>query len=119
MRGAGRALKAGKGPLTDCPRFQPLAGSPESMQLGYHGGALVAGVLWRADHWALRGASPRRWSWPGTQALGVRRARLRLLLTGLIMLAVVLLTALWAPSRQAGNRPPPPQQPQKVAVALA
>ena len=105
--------------MTDCPRFQPLEGSPESMHRRYHGGALVTRVLSLADLWALRGASPRRWNWPGTRALAVRRARLRLLLTGLIMLAVVLLTALWAPSRQAGNRPPPPQQPQKVAVALA
>jgi hypothetical protein len=105
--------------MTDCPRFQPLEGSPESMHLRYHGGALVAWVLWLARQWALRRASPRRWSWPGTQAPAVRRARLRLLLTGLIVLTVVLLTALWAPSRQAGNRPPPSQQPQKVALALA
>jgi hypothetical protein len=105
--------------MTDCPRFQPLEGSSETMHLRYHGGALVASVLRLADQWALRRARPRGSSLAGTQALAVRRARLRLLLTGLIMLALVLLTALWAPSRQAGNRPSPPQQSQKVAVALA
>jgi hypothetical protein len=103
--------------MTDCPRFEPVEGSPETMHLRYHGGALVTLVLALADQWALWRA--RHWSWPGTQALAVRRARLRLLLTGLIVLAVLVLTALWAPSRQAGNRPAPPQPPQKVAVALA
>ena len=101
--------------MTDCPRFEPLGGSAESMHRRYHGGALVSSVLWLADQWVLWRARP--WSWPGTQALSVRRARLRLLLTGMIMLAVVLLTALWGPSRQAGKRPSPAQQPQKVALA--
>jgi hypothetical protein len=105
--------------MTDCPRFQPLEGSAETMHQRYHGGALVTSVLWLADQWVLWRARPRRWSWLGTQALAVRRARLRLLVTGLIMLAAVVLMALWAPSRQAGTPPSPPPQPQKVALARA
>src|SRR5262245_21587727 len=101
--------------MTDHPRFEPLKGSPESMHLRYHGGALVAWVLWLGEQWALRRSAAEPWSLPGEQAGSVRRARQRALLTGLIMLALVLLTAVWAPGRQAGNRPPPPHQPPKVA----
>jgi hypothetical protein len=100
--------------MTDCPRFERLKGSSETMHMRYHGGCFVTWVLWLADQWALRRARVEHWGLPGTQSLPVRRARLRVLLTGLIMLALLLLTALWAPGRQAG-KPPPPQQPQKVA----
>jgi len=100
--------------MTDYPRFEPCKGSPETMHLSYHGGALVAAVLWLADKWAPRRSPAEPWS--GGQARGVHRARQRVLLTGLILLAVVLLTALWAPGRQAGNRPAP-HQPAKVAFA--
>jgi uncharacterized BrkB/YihY/UPF0761 family membrane protein len=101
--------------MTDYPRFEPCKGSPETMHLSYHGGALVASVLWLADKWALRRSLAELWS--GRQARSVRRARQRVLLTGLILLAAVLLTALWAPGRQAGNRPASPHQPPKVAFA--
>jgi len=105
--------------MTDHPRFEPLRGSPDTMHLRYHGGALVASVLRLADQWAARPAWPQRPRSPGKPARAVRRARLRALLTALIILGAVLLTALWAPGRQAGNRPSPPQPPQKVTVALA
>jgi hypothetical protein len=105
--------------MTDHPRFEPLKGSPETMHFRYHGGTLVGAVLGLADQWRLRRSLAQPWSLPGKPARSVRRARLRVMLTGLLMLTLVLLTVLWAPGRQAGNRPATPQQPPKVAFAPA
>ena len=41
----------GRLPMTDHPRFERLQGSAETMHRRYHGGKLVAVILWLADLW--------------------------------------------------------------------
>ena len=110
--------------MTDHPRFQRLEGPGEAMHDRYHGGGLVAFVFWLADLWLQR--RPRRWAWLPWQAcdlvgpaLGVRRARRRVLLAGVIMLAVVLAVTLWLPGKRDGGTQSLPRQPDKLALCCA
>jgi hypothetical protein len=87
--------------MTDQPRFERLQGSAETMHRRYHGGSLVAVILWLADLWvAWRRAGRGRFRSAAHSAedaeLNVRRARLRLLLTALMMSATVVGIALRA-----------------------
>jgi hypothetical protein len=106
--------------MTDHPRFERVGGPVETLHDRYHGGGLVAFVLWLADLWALRrplGWVSLPWRVPdaGSPALGVRRARRRALLTGVIMLAVVLAMTLWLPAKRDGAPQSLPRQPDKLA----
>ena len=108
--------------MTDHPRFERPQGPVETMHARYHGGGLVAFVLWLADLWTLR--RPLRWASPfwvvadaGHPALGVRRARRRVLLTGLILLAAVLAITLWLPGKREAS--PQSRPPDKLALASA
>jgi len=108
--------------MTDHPRFERLQGPAETMHARYHGGGLVAFVLWLADLWTLR--RPLRWASPfwgvadaGRPALGVRRARRRVLLTGLIMLAAILAMTLWLPGKREAS--PQSRPPDKLALCSA
>jgi hypothetical protein len=101
--------------MTDHPRFEPLQGSIETMHQRYHAGALVDFILGLADRYLERRKSwlDGRKAGSGHVSLGVRRARLRALLTAVGMGAVVMTLAL-------GGRPPahpsgPQPQPSKVA----
>jgi hypothetical protein len=111
--------------MTDHPRFVRPQGPAETMHQHYHGGGLVAFVLRLADLWLLR--RPYAWALPRWAAadgalpvaLGVRRARRRVLLTGAIMLAVVLVAALWLPARRDGSPHSLPRHPNKLALCCA
>ena len=122
--GAGGKPKEEAWLMTDHPRFERVEGPVETLHDRYHGGALVAFVLRLADLWALR--RPLRWAslpWrapdAGREALGVRRARRRVLLTGVIMLAVVLAVTLWLPGKRDGAPQSLPRQPDKLAFCPA
>jgi hypothetical protein len=122
--GAGGKPKEEAWLMTDHPRFERVEGPVETQHDRYHGGALVAFVLRLADLWALR--RPLRWAslpWrapdAGREALGVRRARRRVLLTGVIMLAVVLAVTLWLPAKRDGTPQSLPRQPDKLALCPA
>ena len=96
--------------MTDHPRFEPLQGPPERLHERYHGGALVGFVVGLVDRY-LEG----RKSWrdrcevrPGRASLGVRRARLRALLTAVGMGAAVMSLALGGrPAPHPGGGPAP------------
>jgi hypothetical protein len=102
--------------MTEHPRFEPVQGPIETMYLRYHGGALVGFILGLVDRYLERRKSwlERREVRPTRACLGVRRARLRALLTAVGMGAAVMTLAL-------GSRPPvhpgggPAPQPSKVA----
>ena len=109
--------------MTDHPRFERVEGPIETLYARYHGGGLVAFVLRRADLWLLRrplgwASLPRRARDAASPALGVRRARRRVLLTGVIMLAVVVAVTLWLPGKRDGGLQSLPRQPGKLALAL-
>jgi hypothetical protein len=111
--------------MTDHPRFARLQGPAETMHERYHGGGLVAFVLRLADLWLL--GRPFAWALPLRAAaaaalpaaLGVRRARRRALLTGVIMFAVVLAVTLWLPAKRDGSPHSLPRHPNKLAVCCA
>ena len=113
----------GRLPMTDHPRFERLQGSAETMHRRYHGGNLVAVILWLADLWmAWRRVGRGRFRSAAHNAdnaqLNVRRARLRMLLTGLIMSATVAGIALraGAADARAGKGYLMPQQHAKAAA---
>lgn len=96
----------GRLPMTDHPRFERLQGSAETMHRRYHGGNLVAVILWLADLWmAWRSVGRGRFRSaahnPDNAQLNVRRARLRMLLTALLMSATVVGIALRAGAADA------------------
>ena len=111
--------------MTDYPRFARLEGPAETMHQRYHGGGLVAFVLRLADLWLL--GRPFAWARPlwaaadtaHPAALGVRRARRRVVLTGVIMLAVVLAVTLWLPAKREGSPHSLPRHPNKLVVCCA
>ncbi|HEU0060105.1 MAG TPA: hypothetical protein VFR19_09535 [Hyphomicrobiaceae bacterium] len=116
--------------MTDHPRFERLEGPAETMHGRYHGGGLVAFVLWLADLWTSR--RPLGWvrgwasdwtrpPWRAADAVapGVRRARRRLLLTGMIMLAVVVVMTLWLPGKREASPQSQPRPPDKLALGRA
>lgn len=109
--------------MTDHPRFERLGGPAETMHDRYHGGGLVAFVLWLADLWLQRRPLSRAWlPWQLSDlgpAPGVRRARRRVLLAGVIMLAVVLVATLWLPGKRDGGTHSLPRQPDKLALCSA
>ena len=112
----------GRLPMTDHPRFERLQGSAETMHRRYHGGNLVAVILWLADLWmAWRRPARGRFRSAAHNAdnaqLNVRRARLRMLLTALIMSATVVGIALraGAADARAGKGHLLPQQHAKGA----
>ena len=102
--------------MTDHPRFEPLQGPPERLHERYHGGALVGFVVGLADRYLERRKSwlDRREVRPGR--LGVRRARLRALLTAVGMGAVVMTMTLALGGGRPGTHPGggPALQPSKV-----
>ena len=113
----------GRLPMTDHPRFERLQGSAETMHRRYHGGNLVAVILWLADLWtAWRRVGRGRLGSAAHNAdnaqLNVRRARLRMLLTALIMSATVVGIALraGAADARAGKGHLLPQQHAKAAA---
>jgi hypothetical protein len=110
--------------MTDHPRFERVEGPVETLHDRYHGGGLVAFVFRLADLWVLRRPLPWAslpWRTPDADspALGVRRARRRVLLTGVIMLAVVLAVTLWLPGKRDGAPQSLPRQPDKLAFCPA
>jgi len=110
--------------MTDHPRFERVEGPVETLHDRYHGGGLVAFVFRLADLWLLRRPLPWAslpWRTPDADspALGVRRARRRVLLTGVIMLAVVLAVTLWLPGKRDGAPQSLPRQPDKLAFCPA
>ena len=113
----------GRLPMTDHPRFERLQGSAETMHRRYHGGNFVAVILWLADLWmAWRRVGRDRFHSAAHNAdnaqLNVRRARLRMLLTALIMSATVVGIALraGATDARAGKGHLLPQQQAKAAA---
>ena len=113
----------GRLPMTDHPRFERLQGSAETMHRRYHGGNLVAVILWLADLWmAWRSVGRGRFRSaahnPDNAQLNVRRARLRMLLTALLMSATVVGIALraGAADARAGKGLLLPQQHAKAAA---
>jgi len=125
VTGAGGKPKQEALLMTDHPRFERLEGPAETMHHRYHGGGLVAFVLWLADLWLL--GRPFAWALPlrltadaGLPAApGVRQARRRLLLTSLIMLAVVLAVTRWLPAKREGSPQSLPRHPDKLALCRA
>jgi hypothetical protein len=103
--------------MTEHPRFEPVQAPIATMYLRYHGGALVGFILGLADRYLERRKSwlERREVRPARACLGVRRARLRALLTAVGMGAAVMTLALASrpPVHPGGG--PAPQQPSKVA----
>ena len=113
----------GRLPMTDHPRFERLQGSAETMHRRYHGGNLVAVILWLADLWMAwrrvgRGRFRSAAHNPDNAQLNVRRARLRMLLTALLMSATVVGIALraGAADARAGKGLLLPQQHAKAAA---
>lgn len=113
----------GRLPMTDHPRFERLQGSAETMHRRYHGGKLVAVILWLADLWMAwrrvgRGRFRSAAHNPDNAQLNVRRARLRMLLTALLMSATVVGIALraGAADARAGKGLLLPQQHAKAAA---
>jgi len=100
--------------MTDEPRFQRVEGGADTLHLRYHGGGIVAVVLWLADLWiSARGGTPahRSASIAAAAQTSVRRARAWALVSAVLMAGIVaLITAsgLKDTSPVETNLPPPP-----------
>lgn len=105
--------------MTDEPRFQRVEGGADTLHLRYHGGGVVAVVLWLADLWiSARGGTPahRSASIAAAAQTSVRRARAWALVSAVLMVGIVALITVRAGHHgvRAGSGPLPPHA--KAAV---
>src|SRR5215468_4688504 len=98
------------------PRLRALQGSGAGLQRSDHAGGLVGSILGLAERYLERRKAwlDRRAGRPGRASPGVRRARLRALLTAVGMGAAVMTLALGGRPAAHPDAGPAPQ-PSKLA----